>query len=372
MTDQGNIGLKVSRILSLILWLISMILWIFTFVAWFVSGSDLTQLIAKFPILGDDLQWLQGFLGNWKLDYEPLNAATGAIVSTLSAVIATRSLRNKQDDQLPSASSHMFDREQQLRNRKNMLGLVNTMWIKGVLHRSLHDSIMIEIGIKERIDAIEPLWKVSLYSSSEELEEFYVTTQVAEVFDEANGLLLILGEPGSGKTTTLLQLADTLIMRALGDPQHSIPVILNLSSWIGEKLPIAEWVIRELHSKYDVPTPLGTYWVTNDHLLYLFDGLDEVASSHRNECVQAINEFRKVHFTPVVICSRTTEYEGLQAKLRLNYAISLLPLNSPQIQDYLSKLEENGLIGIRNAIQADPHLDELSHSPLLLYSTEMK
>ena len=367
MINRKNISQRVSHIFSVILWLIAITLWIFTLVAWFVSGSDLTQLVDKLPFLRNNLQWLQNFLGDWELNYEPLNAATGAIVSTLSAAIASRGLNNRKgNQQYSTTSSYILDVEQQLQYRKNMLGLVNTIWINGVLHHSMHDAIMMEIGIKEKIDAIEPLWEVKLYSNSEKLNKSYVTTQVVEVFDQTNGLLLILGEPGSGKTTTLLQLTDVLIRRAKGDPQHPIPVIFNLSSWINEKLPIAEWVILELFSKYDVPKQLGNYWVANSNLLYLFDGLDEVASSHRNECVIAINEFRKAHFVSVVICSRTTEYEALQFKLRLNGAISLLPLTSSQIQEYLSRLEENGLVSIRKAIQTDPHLDELSHSPLML------
>ncbi|BBD55211.1 hypothetical protein [Planktothrix agardhii] len=42
---------------------------------------------------------------------------------------------------------------------------------------------------------------------------------------------LILGKPGGGKTTTLLELAEALIERAEGDSDAPIPVILELSTW---------------------------------------------------------------------------------------------------------------------------------------------
>ncbi len=41
---------------------------------------------------------------------------------------------------------------------------------------------------------------------------------------DATGLLLILGEPGSGKTTTLLDLARTLLERAKDDIKERVPI----------------------------------------------------------------------------------------------------------------------------------------------------
>jgi len=43
-----------------------------------------------------------------------------------------------------------------------------------------------------------------------------------QVYDEADGELLILGEPGAGKTTLLLELARDLLDRAQLDNTHPI------------------------------------------------------------------------------------------------------------------------------------------------------
>ena len=56
--------------------------------------------------------------------------------------------------------------------------------------------------------------------------------KIVDVFDEVKGALLILGEPGSGKTTTLLELARDLIARAEKDSTLPVPVVFNLSSWV--------------------------------------------------------------------------------------------------------------------------------------------
>ncbi|NEZ65749.1 hypothetical protein D0962_23825 [Leptolyngbyaceae cyanobacterium CCMR0082] len=77
-----------------------------------------------------------------------------------------------------------------------------------------------------------------------------LTQKIIEVFDRPDiaGKLLILGEPGSGKTTELLQLARDLVARVEEDDQHPVPVILELSSWNRES--IDKWVANQLKKLY--------------------------------------------------------------------------------------------------------------------------
>jgi predicted NACHT family NTPase len=97
-----------------------------------------------------------------------------------------------------------------------------------------------------------------------------------EVFERLNGKLLILGEPGSGKTTTLLELARDLLARAGADEAHPIPVIFNLSSWSENHKPLGDWLVDELSSKYQVPRKVAEQWIAEDALLLLLDGLGAV------------------------------------------------------------------------------------------------
>jgi len=60
-------------------------------------------------------------------------------------------------------------------------------------------------------------------------------TKIVDVFDEMGQNLLVLGEPGSGKTTMLLELARDTIARAEKDSDEPIPVVFNLSSWTDSK-----------------------------------------------------------------------------------------------------------------------------------------
>jgi predicted NACHT family NTPase len=69
--------------------------------------------------------------------------------------------------------------------------------------------------------------------------------------------LLILGEPGAGKTTTLLTLTKHLITRTQEDLSRPIPVIFNLSSWASKRQNIADWLVQELNRQYKVSKSLA-------------------------------------------------------------------------------------------------------------------
>jgi hypothetical protein len=56
-------------------------------------------------------------------------------------------------------------------------------------------------------------------------------TPVLDLFDSQQGQLLVLGAPGAGKTTLIVELAQALTTRALTDTQARIPVVLNVAAW---------------------------------------------------------------------------------------------------------------------------------------------
>jgi predicted NACHT family NTPase len=90
---------------------------------------------------------------------------------------------------------------------------------------------------------------------------FPVGTRISQVYDAANGELLLLGAPGSGKTTLLLELTRALLDRAQQDEHQQMPVVFPLSSWAAKQLPLSAWMVEELVDKYDVPPPLARSWV---------------------------------------------------------------------------------------------------------------
>jgi predicted NACHT family NTPase len=75
--------------------------------------------------------------------------------------------------------------------------------------------------------------------------------------------LLILGAPGTGKTTLLLALAQELVTRAAHDPDHPIPVVFPLSTWAERRRPLMDWLVDELVARYDAPRTIAQAW--HDH-----------------------------------------------------------------------------------------------------------
>lgn len=250
------------------------------------------------------------------------------------------------------------------RNRQNMLQLVWNTWIEGVLKKSLHNEVLIELGMETRPDAVEHPWDMVMQMPDREPEMVTPGTTMLELFDQANGSLLILGEPGSGKTTMLLELARLAILRAQEDPLQPIPVVFNLSSWrLGQKL--AEWLVDELKGKYYVSPKIGQSWVDKGELLLLLDGLDEVGIENRKACVLTINAFQAEHSMPLVVCSRREEYEGLATHLNLRGAMLIHQLSEEQVDGYLQKAGA-GLTVVRQVLMQDAELREFAQTPLIL------
>jgi DNA polymerase III delta prime subunit len=254
------------------------------------------------------------------------------------------------------------------------LNKVKNFWVKGVLEKSLHEQILITLDMEERPDAIERPYEL-IVGDEHQVQELPSGTTILSVFDGigAGRTLLILGEPGSGKTNSLLQLARELIARAEQDVDCPIPVVFNLSSWTptqrqGMKTvpqSIAEWLVEELRTKYEIPKKIAADWVQKQQLLLLLDGLDEVKQEHRSLCVNALNTFQQEASTEMVVCCRVRDYEALKARLRSQMAVYIQPLTLPQIQIYLHQLKAD-LTGLNTLIATDSSLQKLAQSPLLL------
>ncbi|MCP4422954.1 MAG: NACHT domain-containing protein, partial [Chloroflexi bacterium] len=254
---------------------------------------------------------------------------------------------------------------QERHNRNVMLQRFKIFWLKGVLEESLHGAELIDLNMALRPNAVanstEPGWQ----QGDEYDTPLPIGTKVWDVFDDAGGALLIMGSPGAGKTTTLLQLATDLVQRADLDENYPVPVALSLATWRGDK-SLADWMIDELSAQYEAPRQLGKKWVGNGRLLPLLDGLDEVEADLRHGCAQAINQFRRQHPNEqLVVTTRVRDYQTLDIQLKLAQAIVLQPLSLEQIDIYLASVGKR-LAGLRAALQSDASLRELAQSPLML------
>jgi len=306
------------------------------------------------------LSWLVSIV--WLIiqpGFEPLLAFLTGVAAFLGSFAVS-------DAPITSTPEYHPTPAQRERNRRAMLEMVKTFWVKGVLEQSVHGAVVFELGLQERADLVAHPWDIVLQTSGQCKRPIPRSTKVVSIFNAMNQALLILGAPGSGKTTMLLELARDAIARAEKDTELPIPVVLNLSSWTDKGQSISDWLVDEINAKYYVPRRVARSWVGNDDLLLLLDGLDEVKPELREACVEAINEFRQQHGpTPLAICSRIEDYEALTNRLKLLGAIVLQPLTSQQVEDYLASAGDK-LQTLRAALHADAGLQELAQMPLML------
>jgi len=258
--------------------------------------------------------------------------------------------------------------QQEYRQRQVLLSKVKEYWVKGVLETSLHTRALIALGLQERHDLVQrPFRDVAEFSeiAGQDLPD---GTEATTVFDQmgAGRTLLILGEPGSGKTITLLKLAEDLIARTEADLSQPIPVVFNLSAWAKKTPTIAQWLVQELLEKYQVSTGLGKAWVETESMILLLDGLDEVKAEQRNACVQALNQFMQTHgTTELTVCCRIKDYQTLTERLTLRNAVYIQPLTTEQIDQYLNQAGAQ-LSALKTVLQGDKELQGLANSPLML------
>jgi hypothetical protein len=267
-------------------------------------------------------------------------------------------------------SSEQTDHAQPLspeqRNRKRLLRRVQSFWITGVLDHSLHGAALIALGLQKQPEAVAHPWHLVFQQPKEGSRLLSTGTRITEVYDTADEELLILGAPGAGKTTLLLELTRDLLLRAEQDESHPLPFVFNLSSWVTKWQGLAEWLVEELNTKYRVPRKIGRTLVEEDKLLPLLDGLDEVDAKDRIGCIEAINTYREEHgLSPLVVCSRSTDYLMQATLVQLSCAVEIQPLTDQQIDDYLASAGVP-LEALRVALRQDTSLREITSTPLML------
>lgn len=254
-------------------------------------------------------------------------------------------------------------------DRRNLLTLLDSVerfWIKDRLEGLISGGTLLALHKQTRPEMVEHPWKAVLGATDLAAREVPPDKSIADIFDGMGRLLLILGDAGSGKTTTLLELARSLVGAARLDPTRPIPVVFHLSSWADKRTAVFDWLVEELRDKYYIPRQMGRSFLKNNRLLPLLDGFDEVPSNYQSACVEAINHFaREVGVPGMVVCSRFNEYAVAQRRLKVNGAVYLEALTSEQIDDYLSAAGD-GLAALRTLLREDNVLRDLAGNPLML------
>jgi MFS family permease len=242
--------------------------------------------------------------------------------------------------------------------------------VAGRLSRSLHHRVYLELNKTEDPSQVIAPWSIDVKLGQTSHQQVCQNNRVIDTFDrpDIGGRLLILGAPGSGKTTVLLQLAQTLVERAEKNTTDPVPVLLNLSAWTSNFKDIRSWIIIDLKLKYGIRQDIAQKWLDGGRILPLLDGLDELMSQCQESCIESLNQFLPDWSgIPLVVCCRLEEYQLYNQHLGLNGALILQPLSDRQIEAYLQQAKCDWLW---QAIRHDSDLMNpdygLARSPLFL------
>jgi NACHT domain len=177
--------------------------------------------------------------------------------------------------------------------------------------------------------------------------------EIGEVFSDRvpTRRLVILGEPGSGKSVLLIGLLQDLLERRTDS--EPVPVLFTLASWNPDQ-PLKAWLADQLRRTYPglvgpapaaptaaAPVDWAQALLDARLILPLLDGFDELPVAVHPAALDSLNRALPTR-QPLILASRAAQYRNAlthPATVRLNgaAAIRLLPLTPDAAAAYLRR-----------------------------------
>ena len=164
------------------------------------------------------------------------------------------------------------------------------------------------------------------------------------------GRLVVLGEPGAGKTMLMVRLVlDLLENRRGGEP---VPILASIASWDPAKQDLRDWLGAQLlidHPGLANPPPDGMKERTRAEallgsrlILPVLDGLDEIPEEVRASAIGQVNDALRPGERLVMTCRSEQYRDAIRPKgghelkpVEAAAAIRLCPLDLAAVHDYL-------------------------------------
>jgi hypothetical protein len=186
-------------------------------------------------------------------------------------------------------------------------------------------------------------------------------------FHKYEGRVLLLGDPGAGKTITIMAFARDVVSKRLEDASHPLPIVAPIATWDAEKQPsLSEWLAGQvsLLKEKDI-----SQTIEEGNALLLLDGLDELGGMRTDKEARQQYDPRQrfIQMIPnnnqIVITCRVKDYKEVGTQLALHGAVNLQHLDDTKIQDYLRNRHRPELWEV---LKVDKELREMVRMPLLL------
>lgn len=261
-----------------------------------------------------------------------------------------------------SSGDHIAPPATALPNRRELIERIWNQRIRNGLDRSLHGAAEMHLGLSPAPGLVRLSYQ-QLDGSGDALD-------LQEAYEGSGRQLLVVGEPGSGKTTQLLILMRCLLTKARLDPRAPVPELFSLAGWRDGRKPILDWLAQQVQLRHGYPRSLGRSAIYHHQIVPLLDGLDEVPADHREACFEAINDFWSSHRGgPLVLSCRMVEFEKLPDQAVLGGAVKV---ERPSVEEVTRYLQAAGprWEPVASALTAgsDVGLAELLATPLMLHA----
>ncbi len=172
-----------------------------------------------------------------------------------------------------------------------------------------------------------------------------------------DGNVLLVGKPGSGKSTVLQRFRWELAREALKDADRPIPMLVQLRS---DRLIVQAICAEFRQAKLRVSKEEVDDLLLDGKLLLLLDGVNEMPSQQRRQDLQQFRDDNSD--TPMIL---TTRDLALGGSLGIEKQLEMCALTKPQMREFVHKhLPQHGDLLLR---QLRDRLREIAETPLLLW-----
>ena len=210
-----------------------------------------------------------------------------------------------------------------------------------------------------------------------ELDYFH---SLQNAFNVYSGSLLLLGEPGIGKSFLLKEFQENIKNK---NADCSV-IFLQIWTWSNKHLPILDWIAY--HTSYS--RELLQHKIQEQQVIFIFDGLDELPynvstlpedpnsekQDYRLEFLQQLSKFtQEFADAKILISCRSQDYQHItnnnNQKIILKGAVELKALQNQDIQDYINQaFDDDSQINtiLWNLLRRNRGLRKMVSNPLLL------
>jgi HEAT repeat protein len=149
--------------------------------------------------------------------------------------------------------------------------------------------------------------------------------------------VVILGGPGTGKTTTLKYLISSRAKKALSEPGSLVPIFVSLADLARSGKTLQSYLIDIVEDMGAERNYAETLWqaIERGQAVVALDSLDEVDPGQRARMITLVNDLASETGNTWLVGSRFTEYKGGQFKQGQFAEWELLPM-SPQLRRELA------------------------------------